>query len=209
MFRRQLMSAKYSINLLQPELLPEKVLVTLPRVVAVWGLAFVIMLAWALFTHYQASQLSNQHSIVKQDYDKAQARASELEQQIATRRVDSHLAEKLAVMTLLMKHKHALHDKLTDPSRTFVTGFAAAMEELSAMHHQDIRLKEIHINNDDMSFTGLAKAPEAVPAWLAGFENSVLLSGKSFVHFKLSKNEQDMTEFVVSSKSSVEESDNE
>jgi hypothetical protein len=39
-----------------------------------------------------------------------------------------------------------------------------------------------------------------VPAWLAGFENSLLLSGKSFSHFKLSENEQHMTEFTVSSK---------
>lgn len=203
------MPAKHSINLLQPELMPEKVLITLPRVAAVWGIALAVMVAWALITQYQSKQLSNQYQIVKQENDRVKANASELEQQIATRRVDRQLAEKFAMMTLLMKHKHALHDKLTDPSRTFVTGFAAAMEELSAMHHQDIRLKEIHINNDDMSFTGLAKVPEAVPAWLAGFENSVLLSGKSFVHFKLSKNEQDMTEFVVSSKSSVEESGNE
>ena len=50
-----------------------------------------------------------------------------------------------------------------------------------------------------MTFTGLARTPQAVPKWLAGFKQSKLLSGKAFVHFKLSKNEQNITEFVVSS----------
>ena len=50
-----------------------------------------------------------------------------------------------------------------------------------------------------MSFTGQARTPQAVPAWLAGFQQSRLLSGKAFVQFKLAKNEQNITEFVVSS----------
>jgi len=74
------------------------------------------------------------------------------------------------------------------------------MNELAQLHHQDIRLQTININNDNMTFSGLALTPEAVPAWLAGFENSLLLSGKSFSHFKLSENEQNITEFMVSSK---------
>jgi len=99
-----------------------------------------------------------------------------------------------------MLNKKALYKELTDPSRTFVTGFAAAMTELASLHHKDISLQTVNINTQDMTFSGLARVPEAVPAWLAGFENSTLLSGKSFIHFKLSENEDKITEFVVSSK---------
>ena len=99
-----------------------------------------------------------------------------------------------------MQHKNALHTKLTDTKLTFVSGFAMAMDELSAMHHKDIRLQGVNIRNDNMHFSGLAKSPEAVPAWLDGFQQSKLLSGKSFVGFKLSKNKDNITEFVVSSK---------
>ena len=74
------------------------------------------------------------------------------------------------------------------------------MSELSQMHRKDIRLQSIQINNNDMTFSGLALSPEAVPAWLAGFKNSLLLSGKSFGHFKLTENKDNVTEFVVSSK---------
>jgi hypothetical protein len=39
-----------------------------------------------------------------------------------------------------------------------------------------------------------------VPAWLAKFERSKFLSGKSFINFSLNENAQKLTEFVVSSK---------
>ncbi|MBL4900179.1 MAG: hypothetical protein JKX76_11165 [Colwellia sp.] len=120
--------------------------------------------------------------------------------QLTSRKVDSKLADKLATIKLLMSNKQALHGKLTNPNKTYVAGFATAMSELAQLHHQDIRLQTININNDNMTFSGLALTPEAVPAWLAGFENSLLLSGESFSHFKLSENEQHITEFMVSSK---------
>ena len=98
-----------------------------------------------------------------------------------------------------MQHKDALLARLTDSNETFAGGFVMAMNDLSAMHHKDVRLQTISINSTAMSFTGLARNPQAVPAWLAGFKKSRLLSGKSFVQFKLTKNEQNITEFVVSS----------
>jgi hypothetical protein len=38
-----------------------------------------------------------------------------------------------------------------------------------------------------------------VPNWLSGFESSTFLSGKRFINFSLTENEQKLTEFVVSS----------
>ena len=50
-----------------------------------------------------------------------------------------------------------------------------------------------------MSFAGFAKKPESVPQWLSGFEQSTLLSGKHFKHFKLEENENNITLFTISS----------
>ncbi len=194
------MSAKNRINLLQAELLPEKELLTFSRVVTIWVASLLIMIFSAVLTGYKHQSLSAEHRTLKKMNNEQTAQVKDLERQLSSRKVDAQLKHKLATIKLLMKHKAALHAKLTDPSRTFVTGFADAMDELSTMHHQDIRLQVININHDDLSFTGLAKTPQAVPAWLAGFERSTLLSGKSFIHFKLSKNEENITEFVVSSK---------
>lgn len=191
---------KYRINLLQPELLPEKVLLTLPRVVLLWIVAFSIMLAWGVGTHFQHQSLQKKLSVLQKEKVTQDKRFKDLSTQLTSRKVDSKLAEKLSTIKLLMSNKQALHEKLTNPNKTYVAGFATAMSELAQLHHQDIRLQSININNDNMTFSGLALSPEAVPAWLAGFENSLLLSGKTFSHFQLSENEQNITTFMVSSK---------
>lgn len=191
---------KYSINLLQPELLPESILLTLPRVVLVWFLVLLVMVGWAVQTSYTQSSLQRKLAIAQEENSKYTTQMNTLTTQLAARKPDRKLTDKLAVIKLLMSNKQSLHAKLTNPNETYVTGFAVAMDDLAQLHHQDIRLESININNNNMTFSGLALSPEAVPAWLAGFENSSLLSGKSFSHFKLSENEQNITEFMVSSK---------
>lgn len=191
---------KYSINLLQPELLPEQVLITLPRVFLLWVAAFTLMLGWGIVTDFQHQSLQEKLNVLQKEKVKQDKLLADLTTQLTSRKVDSQLADKLATIKLLINNKQALHEKLTNPNKTYVAGFATAMNELAQLHHQDIRLQTININNDNMTFSGLALTPEAVPAWLAGFENSLLLSGKLFSHFKLSENEQHITEFMVSSK---------
>jgi len=191
---------KYSINLLQPELLPEQSLLSLKRVVMVWIIALVVMVLWVFYTSNNHQVLLKNNRVLQSENTANSQRVQKLENQLKNRKVNSALTEKLATVKLLMLNKKALYKELTDPNRTFVTGFAAAMTELASLHHKDISLTTVNINTDDMTFTGLARVPEAVPAWLAGFKDSTLLSGKSFIHFKLSENEEKVTEFVVSSK---------
>jgi len=191
---------KYSINLLQPELLPEKVLLTLPRVVLLWVVALTLMIGWGVATDVQHQSLQEELKVLKKEKVKQDKLLASLTTKLTSRTVDRELEEQLSAMKLLMKNKKALYEKLTNPNKTYVAGFATAMDELAQLHHPDIRLQRININNDNMTFSGLALTPEAVPAWLAGFEKSLLLSGKSFSHFKLSENEQQLTEFIVSSK---------
>jgi len=200
------MAIKISINLLQSELFPEKKLLSLPRMVGLWIFALIVMTTWAVISDYQYKKIVKKHRHSQTETKRQSALVADLEKQIANRRADTELIDKLDTIKLLLQHKSALHTKLTNTQLTFVSGFAMAMDELSAMHHKDIRLQGINIRNDNMYFTGFAKSPEAVPAWLDGFQQSTLLSGKSFVGFKLSKNEDDMTEFVVSSK--VDKDDN-
>ena len=50
--------AKYSINLLQADLLPAKALWTLNRVIAVWLAALVVMLALIFIAQMQLSRLN-------------------------------------------------------------------------------------------------------------------------------------------------------
>ena len=193
------MTAKHSINLLQAELYPEKELLTLSRVVGAWLGLLLIMVTWAIVTEMNFNQSAAKYDGLLNEKQQKTQLAQSLELKVKKRQVSPALTESLKAIKLVMQHKDALLHKLTDSNETFAGGFVMAMNDLSAMHHKDIRLKTIDINAQDISFTGLARTPQAVPAWLAGFKQSRLLSGKAFVQFKLVQNEQNLTEFVVSS----------
>ncbi len=195
------MADKHFINLLQPELIPEQPLLSLQRVVVLWGGVFVAMMFWAVTNYFQLEQLEQQAKQLTQVQSQQAILFSELERKIRKNKADPILVERLITLKSLMENKRLLHAQLTDLSSAHVAGFARAMTELSQMHHRDIQLESVHIDLHDMTFTGLSKKPEAVPQWLAGFEHSTLLSGKSFINFKLTENEQHLTQFVVSSKS--------
>jgi len=194
-----MMTTKNNINLLQAELFPEQPLLTLTRVAGVWLGLLSLMLIWGIVTELNYNKSAAIYDGLLKEQQQKQKLAKELELQLQNRQVSPTLKRDLATIKLVMQHKDALLHKLTDSNETFAGGFVMAMNDLSAMHHQDIRLQTISIDAQNMTFTGQARTPQAVPAWLAGFKKSRLLSGKAFVQFKLAKNEQNITEFVVSS----------
>ena len=193
------MTTKQTINLLQAELFPDKALLSLPKILGVWLVLLVIMVVWAVLTEVNFKRSATQYHDLLNVQQQKKLQVSELEAQLRNRQVSADLTSKLTNIKRVMQHKDALLDKLTDANETFAGGFVMVMNDLSVMHHKDIRLQTISINANNMSFTGLARNPQAVPAWLAGFKASRLLSGKAFVQFKLAKNDDNITEFVVSS----------
>jgi hypothetical protein len=193
------MTAKHSINLLQAELYPETPLLTLNRVIGTWLFLLVFMVIWAIVTESNYNKSSAKYDELLKEKQQVTELANSLELKLKNRKASPALVRNLSTLKLVMQHKGALLDKLTNSNETFAGGFVMAMNDLASMHHKDISLKSIHINSSAMSFAGLARSPQAVPAWLAGFEKSKLLSGKAFVNFKLVKNQKNITEFVVSS----------
>lgn len=193
------MPAKHSINLLQAELYPQQALLTLNKVAMVWLALLLIMASWAFMTQLSFSQSASKHQALLQIKNQKQALSEQLEKQLADKKVSPALLTKFDEMKHVLSRKKALFAKLTDSDQTFSGGFVMAMNDLSSMHNQGISIQTITINGQGMKFTGLAKKPQHVPAWLNGFEKSRLLSGKGFANFELAKNEQGVTSFVVSS----------
>jgi Tfp pilus assembly protein PilN len=193
------MPAKHSINLLQAELYPQQALLTLNKVAMVWLALLLIMASWAFVTQLSLSQSANKHQALLQIKNQKQALSEQLEKQLADKQISPALLKKFDEMKHVLSRKKALFAKLTDSNQTFSGGFVMAMNDLSNMHNQGITIQTISINGQGMKFTGLAKKPQNVPAWLNGFEKSRLLSGKGFANFELAQNEQGVTSFVVSS----------
>lgn len=191
--------AKYSINLLQTGLLPAKALWTLNRVIAVWLAALVVMMALIFFAQMQLSRLNAVLQAENALNSSQTIQLESLEAAISANRKDAELLAKLNTVKLVIANKQHLHQQLTDPTQTYSAGFSSAMLELAELHNKNISLQRVNIGNGNMTFSGIALTPDAVPNWLSGFESSTFLSGKRFVNFSLTENEEQLTEFVVSS----------
>ncbi|ARD43953.1 PilN domain-containing protein [Colwellia sp. PAMC 21821] len=191
--------AKYSINLLQADLLPAKALWTLNRVVTLWIITLVVMLVLIFITQWQVNNLAAEFKVINAQNISQTSQLTNLELAISKNRQDTALLTQLSTIKLVIANKEHLHKQLTDPTKTYSAGFSSAMAELAALHNKNISLQRVNIGNGNMTFSGIARTPDAVPNWLSGFESSTFLSGKRFINFSLIENEQKLTEFVVSS----------
>jgi hypothetical protein len=195
------MNNKYSINLLQAELLPKQVLLTLKRVVISWLLVSSLMLVMAFFSQYQANNVAEQLKALNKVKVKQNKVLADLEKNIQQNKTDVKLTRELKTLKFVMSNKQALYQELTNRDTTYVGGFAKAMTDLSEMHSKNISLQKVFIDSENLTFSGLASTPGAVPAWLASFDSSSILSGKVFSNFSLNnvrRNGNDVIEFVVS-----------
>jgi hypothetical protein len=197
------MANKYSINLLQPELIPQTPLFSLNRVLLFWGVLLVLIVMVIGLGQYKLSSAKSLNSQLLIQKNQQQLLQNNLSLELSQQKADPQLIEQLATLKLLIASKKELHTNLTDNSKTYVAGFAKTMTELAQIHQANISLQKIVISHDDIGFMGLARTPDAVPLWMANFKQASLLSGKYFSHFKLTENKQHITEFVVSSKTPV------
>ena len=197
--------AKYSINLLQADLLPAKALWTLNRVVALWSGTLVVMLGLIVITQIQLTSAEADFETVDRLSNKQELQLKNLELAISNNRKDAALLAKLNTIKLVIANKQHLHQQLTDPTQTYSAGFSDAMIELAELHDKNISLQRVNIGSGTMTFSGVARTPDAVPNWLSGFESSTFLSGKRFINFSLTENEEKLTEFVVSSAQNKED----
>ena len=191
--------AKHSINLLQADLQTAKALWTLKRVVVLWGTTLVVMLGLIFIVQRQVSHLTTEFATVKSFNSQQKLQLKNLESDISNNHQDTELLAQLNTIKLVIANKQYLHQQLTDPTQTYSAGFSKVMEELAALHNNNISLQKVNIGHGNMTFSGLARTPDAVPNWLSGFESSTFLSGQRFINFSLTENEQKLTEFVVSS----------
>lgn len=191
--------AKHSINLLQADLLPEKVLWSLNRVAGLWLAILAVMLFLIFMVQLQLNSLNAEFQALSAVNTNQKMQLQNLELAVTNNREDEQLLAQLNNIKLVIANKKHLHQQLTDPTQTYSAGFSKAMGELAELHNKNISLQHVNIGHGNMTFSGLARTPDAVPNWLSGFESSTFLSGKRFINFTLSENEQQQTEFVVSS----------
>lgn len=191
---------KSSINLLQAELKPKKQFITLNNFALIWLFVTATMVVVAGYTHWQSTSLTAKASKLQRQNQQLNSQLTTLKQRHANHKANNELVAELDTLKSLIKNKRYLHSHLTNTEDSYIAGFAAAMTEFSELHDANISLQHILINENQMTFAGLARNANAVPTWLTNFEKSKVLSGKTFQQLKMAEQEDGkLIEFSVSS----------
>lgn len=199
------MTQKYRINLFQDELIPDTPLLTLPRMLWLWLIVGLMMFGLASMLSYQESSLGSQAFDMQSQKRQQDEKIEELKLAMANHKPSAKLTAKLQTLQDLIANKKNVYGYLTNTEESYIDGFAKAMSDLALVHSRNISLTKISIDEQHVSFVGVARSADAVPAWLSKFEQSKVLSGRLFNHFELSENENNLIEFSVSSNSQLEQ----
>jgi len=199
------MTQKYRINLFQDELIPDTPLLTLPRVLWLWFIIAIMMFGLVSLFNYQESTLGSQATDVQSQKRQQDEKIEQLKQALADHKPNAQLTARLATLQDLIANKKNVYGYLTNSEESYIDGFAKAMSDLALVHNSNISLTSISIDEQQISFGGVARTADAVPAWLSKFEQSKVLSGRLFNHFELSENESQLIEFSVSSNTPKEQ----
>ncbi len=191
-------NTKYTVNLFHKNLLPKKPFINLTRVIVFWFFILCCTLAWAFYLSVQSSDLLIEQKKLSTQENELKQLSLELENKIKNSKLDPILQNKLSAIKMLIANKRGLHAHLTNVKSVNSQGFSSAMTELSKYHYKDISLQQFSILPDGITFTGLAKSPEAIPLWLTGFEKSDFFSGRKFSQLSMSENENQQTVFSIS-----------
>ncbi|PSW09593.1 MSHA biogenesis protein MshI [Photobacterium rosenbergii] len=185
------------INFYSDALKPKLELLTLPNIVMSWAAITVILGALAGWFSWQSHQ---QQQELAADKQRLQQKTAEVEQAKAAlakhlpsqikvdvaHGLEQHLADKRAALEAI-----ALHDS------SLQVGYAGMMQQLSSAASGDISVQHLKVKGPQLNLEGLARTPDAVPAWLQEFKQYPSLSDRRFKLMSLGRNKQNIVTFKL------------
>lgn len=185
------------INFYSDALKPKFDLMTLPNIVMSWVAITVILAAlagWFSWQGYQQQQaLASEQQRLQQKTGEVERAKAALAQHLPSQlKVDvangleQHLADKRAALEAI-----ALHDS------SLQVGYASMMQQLSAAASGDISVQHLRVKGPQLNLEGLARTPDAVPAWLQMFKQYPSLSDRRFKLMSLGRNKQNIVTFKL------------
>lgn len=185
------------INFYSDALKPKFELLTLPHIVMSW-VTMVAMIAvvagWFSWQQYQQQQqLAAANSQLQQKIaavDRAKAALakhvpSPLKIEMADG-LEQHLADQKVALQAI-----ALHDE------SLKVGYSSMMQQLSDAANGNISVQSLQVTGQQLTLEGVARSPDAVPAWLQMFKQYPALADRRFQQMTLGRNEQNTVTFKL------------
>ncbi|GHA54634.1 PilN domain-containing protein [Photobacterium aphoticum] len=182
--------APHGINFYSDALKPKVERMTLTNVVLSWGVMALVLAAVMGWQGWQQHQVQTQRDSVQQELQQVLGEIQHTQRVLASRvpsplkhqlaeRLAQQLASKQSALAVISQHD----DSLT-------VGYASLLQQLALADSQDIALQHIHATGTQLSLSGLARTPAAVPAWVQQFQPYPALASRRFQQMVLERDSE-------------------
>ncbi|SIR02136.1 hypothetical protein SAMN05421840_107112 [Shewanella morhuae] len=192
---------KYRVNLYTPSLLPPKQKLTFARL-GTYALSVLLLLVVCMsYSYWQVSSLRQELQLVTQKKQQLDTQKQTLEAELAARKADPALVERVDLVTQQLELKQLLMQELSLRASLTSRGFAPVLNDLAVVADGSVWLSHIVINEQDFMFEGFAEHPQSIPLWVDKLKTTHTLKGQAFSSMSMDRGEDKPLAFTLKSNS--------
>ncbi|PTA49072.1 fimbrial assembly protein [Shewanella morhuae] len=192
---------KYRVNLYTPSLLPPKQKLTFARL-GTYALSVLLLLVVCMsYSYWQVSSLRQELQLVTQKKQQLDTQKQTLEAELAARKADPALVERVDLVTQQLELKQLLMQELSLRASLTSRGFAPVLNDLAVVADGSVWLSHIVINEQDFMFEGFAEHPQSIPLWVDKLKTTHTLKGQAFSSMRMDRGEDKPLAFTLKSNS--------
>lgn len=191
---------KTRVNLYTQAFKPKKEKLNLTHACAIFGAVLVIMFGFIVSAYYDEqqliSELDKQHLLLEQ----LESENDELNAQLSQHIENPVFRQQLTSINKKLQYQQDILSVLTGLAAVQNSSFSVLMDDLARLRDDDLRLQAIQLSADTMTLKGIAREHEAIPRWVAQFEQGSSLKNREFTSLNIGRNDDDIITFLLTNK---------
>lgn len=188
---------KTRVNLFTQEFKPKKEKLNLLHASSIFGVVFVLMLGLIVSAHYDEQQLISELDKQNNVLEQLESENNELNAQLEQHIENPVLRQQLAGINNKLRYQQDILSVLGQLSAVQNSSFSVLMDDLARLRDDDLRLQTIRLSADTMTLEGIAREHEAIPRWVAQFEQGSSLKNREFTSLNIGRNAEDIITFKL------------
>lgn len=190
---------KQWVNLYRSELKPVRRQLTFKRASTALGVWLALFLVLTIVVKWHHSSVEQANERLSVTLTQLNDNLTQLRERIDTRQPNLQLQENKAELERQLQDARQFQQRISEFEEGESSEVGVFLRELSKITPHDIWLTDFSIAGDNIRLHGFALNSEALVLWMDEFNETALLSSKSFSVVELKKNEQGHQEFLLQS----------
>jgi hypothetical protein len=188
---------KTRVNLYLDEFKLKYELFTLGTCFVVWGMSIVLVVLGTYLSKNQLEQIRFDSQQVEMRHVSKKKLVDTLTSERDSRQRDPQLISAIEMMQRQLSAQQAILSELAKQEQLKSQGFSLLMLDLANNQQDDLWLKRIRVEEQQLLLTGGASGAASLPRWVGRLKQAEYFSGKQFDAAKVYRDEEDILNFEI------------